>query len=101
MLGLPVWEEAKGHGGSSIDRLWKQWGWHEAIADKIRKVHAEVVASGVAASSGGDAHAEIDGLAALLAAARARIARNAMSGQGEPFQKRFSRRNWWCTFRGC
>jgi hypothetical protein len=63
MLGLPVDQHAVAHSGTGVEGLWRRWGLHEAIAEQVRKVHAE------AATVGATAACEVEGLAALLASA--------------------------------
>ena len=63
MLGLPVDQHAVAHSGTGVESLWRRWGLHEAIAEQVRKVHAE------AATVGATVACEVEGLAALLASA--------------------------------
>ena len=44
MVGVPVSKETVAHSGGSVERLWKQWGLPESLADKIREVHADALA---------------------------------------------------------
>ena len=63
MLGCPVWDHTKGHGGGAESApLWRDMGVHETVADKVREVLASV-------ESTERSLAAIEGLAELLKAA--------------------------------